>query len=395
MAIKIGVKYSMAETDRMVTYPIAYPVDDNNTNNRIAWGKLVTLKMDGTSAKTYGTANKPTWILADNTYADRPAMAVIYDTSLKNQFTNGLNVDDELFMYAKGYNHETNGLVPLQDVFLEVFDDTDPNAGVYNAVKKALAGTVTFSAGSVKVVGTATAFTTDLSVGEYVVVGTEVIQVKSIESDTAFTVVEAFENAASGATIYKDSMIGKPLYLSTDGDFTEIKPTTGKIQIIGEIMGSQSIRIYLYGSESIKAETLAEVKVAKVDITAPADGSETGTGFTLPANAVVKNVFLRVNTAEATGTTKTLTVGTDSTASGDADGYLVAVDVSATGLVKGTLSSTGQTLGALLTADEDGAGALVPEIDAVSGGKEITVTAGSADFAELDATLFVEYIDVK
>ena len=138
----------------------------------------------------------------------------------------------------------------------------------------------------------------------------------------------------------------------------------------------------------------ATSKIKKISITAPADGNETRTGWSLPANAVVKNVWLNVGTAEATGTTKTINVGTDSTDSGDADGYLTGVSVAGTGLVKGTLLNSGQTLGALLQVDEDGSGAVVPEIDIASGGKEITYTAGSADFAELVADIYIEYIEV-
>lgn len=135
-------------------------------------------------------------------------------------------------------------------------------------------------------------------------------------------------------------------------------------------------------------------KVQKIRITAPADGNETSTSVTLPAKAVVKNVFLNVVTAEATGTTKTINVGTDSTDSGDADGYLAGVSVASIGLVKGTLLNSGQTLGALLTTDEGGTGELVPEIDIASGGKEITFTAGSANFDELVADIYIEYIEV-
>lgn len=135
-------------------------------------------------------------------------------------------------------------------------------------------------------------------------------------------------------------------------------------------------------------------KVAKIAITAPEDGTEQSTGFTLPDKCVVHAVYLDVTTAEATGTTKTITVGTDSTDSGDADGFLAGVSVAATGLVKGTLASAGQTLGALLVADEDGAGALVPEADISSGGKEVTFTAASADFAELVANIFIEYTEI-
>ena len=135
-------------------------------------------------------------------------------------------------------------------------------------------------------------------------------------------------------------------------------------------------------------------KVQKIRITAPSDGNETSTGTTLPAKAVVKNVFVNVVTAEVTGTTKTIDVGTDSGDGGDADGFLAGISVAGTGLVKGTLLNTGQTLGALLRVDEGGTGELVQEIDIASGGKEITFTAGSNDFEQLVADIYIEYIEI-
>lgn len=133
----------------------------------------------------------------------------------------------------------------------------------------------------------------------------------------------------------------------------------------------------------------------RVPITAPADGSETDTTFTFPAQCVVLGVWLDISTAEATGGTKTLSVGTDSTDSGDADGFLAAVDCSSTGIVKGTLLSSGQTLGALLRVDESGAGVLVPEPSVACGSKLVTITAGSADWAEFAADICILYIDLS
>lgn len=135
-------------------------------------------------------------------------------------------------------------------------------------------------------------------------------------------------------------------------------------------------------------------KVARVRLPSVlGSAAETDSGITLPAKAIVLECFLDVITAEATGGTKTLDVGTDSTDSGDADGYLDGVSVASTGLVKGTLDSGGQTLGTLLHVDESGGGVLTREADIASGGKKITITAGSNDFAELVADLYVIYID--
>lgn len=183
------------------------------------------------------------------------------------------------------------------------------------------------------------------------------------------------------------------------GKFSSTDPLDGEGISIGKVINTKTLNdndfavIALNGGVSDRKYSLAE-KVKKVNITAPADDSETEAGFTIPENAVVKDIVLKVNTAESTGTTKTIDIGTDSTDSGDADGYLTGVDVSSTGLIKGTLANGGQTLGELLTVDEDGAGALVPEKDIASSSKALTFTAGSADFNELDADIYVYYYDL-
>ncbi len=95
---------------------------------------------------------------------------------------------------------------------------------------------------------------------------------------------------------------------------------------------------------------------AAADVTAAA---ETATGFTEPTNAVflLQGAGCRVTAIDAT---ETLDVGTLSTDSGDADGFLSALDVA--------------TLGDVLDN-----GALLASLGRVSGGKSITLTttAGS------------------
>ena len=141
----------------------------------------------------------------------------------------------------------------------------------------------------------------------------------------------------------------------------------------------------------------ATKKIKKISFTAAdfADNDEVGTGWPLPDNAIVTNVFLNVKTVEATASTKTVNIGTDSTDGGDADGYLAGASVATKGLVKGTLLNSGQTLGALLRVDEGGTGELVPEPDVTMGGVEITATAGDAEgFTEAVFDVLIEYIEV-
>lgn len=74
-----------------------------------------------------------------------------------------------------------------------------------------------------------------------------------------------------------------------------------------------------------------------------ADGSEVDLGHQLPPNGLIEGGILEVVTAEATATTKTLSVGTlESESGGDADGFDAAVDVSATGktIIDGALVGT-------------------------------------------------------
>lgn len=134
-------------------------------------------------------------------------------------------------------------------------------------------------------------------------------------------------------------------------------------------------------------------KIAKFAIAAAPDGTEQDTAIVLPAKAIVKRVWLDVTVAEVTGTTKTMDVGTKDV-SNDPNGFLAAVSAAATGFVKGTLASAGQTLGALLCVDESGAGVLVPEDDYASFGATLTFTAGSTDWAEFRATIYCEYIEL-
>ena len=131
--------------------------------------------------------------------------------------------------------------------------------------------------------------------------------------------------------------------------------------------------------------------VRRIRIGSAPDGSQQSSGFTLPARSVVLSAYIDVRAPEVTGTTKTLDVGRAS----DPDGYLDGIDVSSVGVKKGTLASAGQTLGALLRVDESGAGVLVPEGDVGGGGENVTFSAGSGDFVELRADIYVVYLNLS
>jgi hypothetical protein len=142
----------------------------------------------------------------------------------------------------------------------------------------------------------------------------------------------------------------------------------------------------------VAAASLAAVqKYKSAPITRVANTNANDTSIVVPKRSIIKNVWVDVATAEATGTTKTVDVGIKG---GAADAFLNGVSVASKATVKGTLASTGQTLGAALTADESGSGALVPEPYVCNAATTITYSLGSADFAELDAYIIVEYVEL-
>ena len=85
-------------------------------------------------------------------------------------------------------------------------DNLSFNIAVAN-VYKAQTGTVQIFTQNGKVVGTATAFSTDLVVGDFVAVNNEIRQVVNIASGTVMNVNSAFEDAATGTTLYRRATV--------------------------------------------------------------------------------------------------------------------------------------------------------------------------------------------
>ena len=150
------------------------------------------------------------------------------------------------------------------------------------------------------------------------------------------------------------------------------------------------------------------VKIKVLPVTIVASTDEQDTGWDLPAKCAVLDCWVDVTTLEATGATKTIDVGTLSTDSGDADGFLDAVSMAAAVVVKGEGTTTGGagsqywsgcTRGALLalydvgTSDTD-EGHYVPIPCTVPGSVSVTYTLGSNDFAELVANIVVMYVEI-
>lgn len=133
------------------------------------------------------------------------------------------------------------------------------------------------------------------------------------------------------------------------------------------------------------------LRIVKIDLDADFGNTEQSSGFAFPAKAIVTNVWLDVTTAD---TSQSLDVGTLSSASGDADGFLDGASVNALGLVGPGLPNGAATRGALLRDNEDGSGAWVPRHDFTAGGKTVTYT-GSDTTNTVRGAIFIEYIDVS
>lgn len=165
------------------------------------------------------------------------------------------------------------------------------------------------------------------------------------------------------------------------------------------------------GSTDGKQAVRTKWRLYRYKITATPTGSEQDTALDLPTSGFVVDAWVDVDTAEATGATKTLDVGLLSSESGgDLDGFIDGLSVAAAGLVRPrfvpTVGSNNtylgaaatHTIGALLTAT------LVAGEDTTAGGdgfamrgwhvlngtaKSLVYKAGSNDWAEFRGSVSV------
>lgn len=158
------------------------------------------------------------------------------------------------------------------------------------------------------------------------------------------------------------STLANPVTLSQGRIIFEVADTVTQVDIYGLAPGGQFFRLLGVkpsGPNEMAIDITSGVyrMVIPFDVADQAgDNTETDSGFDEPANALMlPQAAVRVVTVDAT---ETIDVGT---LAADPNGFLAAIDVAVAGPIKGTLISTGQTLGALLSADESGAGVLVPE----------------------------------
>lgn len=104
--------------------------------------------------------------------------------------------------------------------------------------------------------------------------------------------------------------------------------------------------------------------------------TETSTGFVIPAKAMMlPRPLVDVLTVDST---EDIDVGTLASDSGDADGFIDSVILTTAGIVKATLLTSADTMGALLSVqDSANAGDDAPEGDVSMVGKTITYTLSS------------------
>jgi len=150
-----------------------------------------------------------------------------------------------------------------------------------------------------------------------------------------------------------------------------IQTPAGQFVVKRNVIPSGDNEIVLYGFNN---KQMYVIPFSIADTTAAA---ETRTGISIPTNGAVQfNPLVKVTTADAT---QTLDVGTLSTDSGDADGFLDGVLMTNLGLVKGTQATAGKTLGTkLFVQDSANAGDSTGEQDISQAGKEITYTLNAA-----------------
>ena len=120
-----------------------------------------------------------------------------------------------------------------------------------------------------------------------------------------------------------------------------------------------------------------------------ADATERTTGFTLPTNAIVHDVFLNVITVDAT---ETVDVGTEGT-SNDPDGFLDGASLATAGLVFGSLADAAVTRGALLYEITEATTAAARNPDITAGGDPVSFTCSAGtDTAVFD--IIIDYTEV-
>ncbi len=159
-----------------------------------------------------------------------------------------------------------------------------------------------------------------------------------------------------------DTVVAVDLYVQAPG---------GQFAVFYNVMASGPNEVDIQTSERQQSYV---IPFSIADTTAAA---ETLTGIVIPTNGAVQpSPIVRVTTADAA---QTLDVGTLSTDTGDADGFIDGVLMTTLGLVKPTQATAGKTLGVLLfVQDSANAGDSTGEQNISMAGKQITYTLNAA-----------------
>ena len=195
-----------------------------------------------------------------------------------------------------------------------------------------------------------------------------------IASAGGFVYVTATGGTAKASLLDADgAALSNPLAL-TNGSFDfnvgnvdlYIQSPTGHFSVVKNVAASGNSDVLV---DTSQASTTMVIPFNVADQTG--DATETLCGFTL-VGAVQPNVAVDVVTVDAT---ETIDVGTDSSDSGDADGFLDAAIVAVAGYIKGSVIASAHTLGAkLYVLDSANAGDDAPEQDVSQIGKEVSYT---------------------
>jgi hypothetical protein len=188
----------------------------------------------------------------------------------------------------------------------------------------------------------------------------------------------------NGRLVFED-ISGNEIF-TIDGDNQQIK--YGGTAITADADEINELDISAVGAVS---------KIKTINMTASdfSDNTEVSTGWSLPDNVIVRDVFLNVNTKEDSASTKEVDVGTDGSGSDDPNGFLDGASVASAGVVKGTIEYNSVTLGDLLQVDTGDGTNPIREPDVTSSGDEITVTAGDGSgFDDVDFDIIIDYIEL-
>ena len=146
-----------------------------------------------------------------------------------------------------------------------------------------------------------------------------------------------------------------------------------------------------FGGSAVGFAPAADTKLVTKTavIRCDAQTAETTTGFSLPAAAIVTDVFLNVITIDAT---ETVDVGTTGT-SNDPNGFLAGASLATLGLVYGSLADGAVTRGALLYEITEATTAAARKPCITAGGDPVSYTCSAgSDTAVFD--IIIEYKEV-